>query len=199
MINPTQKGPPSGPRSAHEAVNLWSAHESGHVIIGTIAGYKLENVRLEFNPTNGGLVGLSTSFGREEKKLAPARMFVLTSMGGIGAELFAFNGEIPDWSRDGWDDDINFVRVFQLTRAELEAMFTFAETIVAEHQALLSVLRKHIYDCVMLRQQIVLSPADLQKFLEHHPITPISEERFQSILPKLEKPLKSYAAEPDKI
>ena len=120
-------------------------------------------------------------------------------MGGIGAELFAFNGEIPDWSRDGWDDDINFVRVFQLTRAELEAMFTFAETIVAEHQALLSVLRKHIYDCVMLRQQIVLSPADLQKFLEHHPITPISEERFQSILPKLEKPLKSYAAEPDKI
>jgi hypothetical protein len=189
----------NGPKSAHEAINLWSAHESGHVIIGTIAGYKFENVRLEFNPTNGGLIGLSTSFGEEEKKHATARMFVLTTMGGIGAELSTFNGEIPEWSHNGWEEDIKIVKVFQLTRAELEAMFTFAQTIVGEHQDLHTALRKHIYERVMLRQQIVLSPADLQKFLEQHPITPISEERFHTILPKLERPLKSYAAEPDKV
>jgi hypothetical protein len=51
---------------------------------------------------NGGLIGLSTSFGKEEKKHSPARMFVLTTMGGIGAELSAFSGEIPEWSHNGW-------------------------------------------------------------------------------------------------
>jgi hypothetical protein len=199
VINPNLKEPPSGPKSAHEAVDLWSAHESGHVIIGTIADYKFENVRLEFNPTNGGMIGLSTSFGAEEKKHAPARMFVLTTMGGIGAELYAFNGNIPEWSHNGWEEDIRIIRVFQLTRAELEAMFTFAQTIVGEHRDLHRALRKHIYERVILRQQIVLSQADLKKILEQHPTTPISEERFHTILPKLERPLKSYAAELDKI
>jgi hypothetical protein len=89
MINPTQKGKPAGPKNVAEAINLWTVHEAGHVVMGAVAGYDFDGVELAFNSI-GGVYGASTGFVTERKKQASARTFILVTAAGFCGELVAF-------------------------------------------------------------------------------------------------------------
>jgi hypothetical protein len=192
MINPTEKATPDGPKSAQEAFHLWPVHEAGHVIVGSLAGYEFTRVEMAFDPM-GGPIGAVTSFGPESRKQAPARMFILSTVAGIGGELAAYNDEVPNWSQHGWEDDLKFLPVFQLSRAELEAIFVFAQNTIEEHRELHNALAAHLYGGMLIKAKQLLTPVELNGLLLKYPLKPITNERFDDVFPRLANPLVSYA------
>jgi hypothetical protein len=107
-----------------------------------------------------------------------------------------FGGQTPDWSRQGWDDDLDILSVFQLTKDDLGALLKFAEQIIQENRELHKAIAKHMFTQAMLRVRTILTSKELEGFLAKHPVQPISEERFDKVFPKLANPLISCAQNP---
>jgi hypothetical protein len=122
---------------------------------------------------------------------------VISTVAGIGGELAAFNGEVPNWSQHGWEDDLKFLPVFQLSRAELEAISVFAQNTIEEHRELHNALAAHLYGGMLIKAKQLLTPVELNGLLLKYPLKPITNERFDDVFPRLANPLVSYAENPE--